>query len=757
MSKQPHFFPEDEWRIVEPSYQPALHPLLETLFAVGNGYLGLRGTPEEGFGGEPSGAGTHLPSIWENGTIGYEWLRKNFPTRSQHVPGGPAVTGIGVELDGVSFDPQAGTLLAYTRELDLRSGVVSRLLVWEDAQGRQTEIRNERFASKDQPQLVVLRCTVRPLNYGGAVTFEASLDGRVAQSFAVERAEGRGDDGAVLVMRTRVVGHELMLVMRTRVSVPVAATALLQGDAYLARRVTVQLEPQQACVFEKYIGVASPRDLAEGDALARAAAVADAAAAQGVDALHAAHVQAWEAFWQAHDVRIEGDRAGQQGIRFCLFNLEWNYRGNDPRINVGAKGICDRGYGGLYFWDSETYLVPCYAYVAPEKARNILLQRYQILDKARAKAAAFGYQGAMYPFVTLDGEECGVPWELPMLEQHINAAIPFAVRTYVEATDDREFLRDFGAEIVLEQARFWASRVARHPRKGYVLNAVTGPDEYAMVVNNNCYTNRMCRFTMEYALSVARWLRTAHPDAWEALRERLALAPRELTAWRDIARHMYIPFDAERGIHPQDDAFLDMDPVDVRAIPHSERPLLRGWTWERLIRTQVLKQPDVLLLMYLLHDQFDPAEKLANYRYYEPKTIHDSSLSPCIHSILAAELELARPAFAYYGMTARLDLDDVNGNANQGIHIANHAGSWMCIVNGFAGMRVSDGALSFTPHLPAAWKRLAFQLSFQGRTLHLDLRPQTLTLTLHGTPLTITVNAQRVRLQDGKATRVALA
>jgi alpha,alpha-trehalose phosphorylase len=756
------FFPPDDWMLVEEGYQPHLHALQETVFAVGNGYMGVRGTPEEGFSGGPSHTGTYLPLLYDEGRIGYDWTRVNFPTRSTFVVTAPNWTNVTLTIDGMRFDPREGTLHEYRRALDLRDGVLTRELIWEDLRGRRTALRIARLASLDQPHLGALSYALCPLNYTGEVTLETGIDAGCAANCTVTGREWLGRDGVLMQVTTNGTGFHAAFAMRAHVESARASDKAVVGkvshEKCLARTFTFTAAEGQWYTLEKLVAITTSRDPEDGDFLTRAALLAKRAAQMGFAALRERHAAAWARFWAEQDVELSGDPAGQQGIRYSLACLHWNYAGADPRLNVGAKGISGPGYGGLYFWDSEVYLLPYYTYTNPEKARNLLMQRYLTLPQARARARQFRYDGALYPWTTLDGTDCAIPWEYGMLEQHVSIAIPYGVWMYVEASGDDDFLWRHGAEMVLETARFWASRVVFNERRGkYVINAVTGPDEYAMVVNNNCYTNTMAKFVLEYALEITARMPVERPQAWAALCAKIGVRDDEAARWADVAERMYLPFDRKLGIHPQDDAFLDMDPIDVASIPEGDKPLLAHWPWERLIRTQVLKQPDVLLLMFLLSDRYPERVKRANYLYYEPKTIHDSSLSPCIHSILAAELGFDTPAFDYYRRTARLDLDDVNGNAAEGVHIANMAGSWMSIVQGFAGMRMHRGKLAFAPHLPAAWGRVAFTVRFRKRVLRVEVLPEEIVFTLTGRPMTITVGNRFIRLSGGAPIRVPAA
>ena len=503
--------------------------------------------------------------------------------------------------------------------------------------------------------------------------------------------------------------------------------------------------------LEKIIAVCTSRDAESEPALARAQARVDEGFATGFAELHLRHRAVVDAIWQEGDVRITGDPAAQQGIRFCILNMHQNYAGTDPRVNMAAKGLSGPGYGGLYWWDTEMYMMPFFLYTAPEKARKLVLFRYLTLEGARNKARAYGFRGAMFPWVTIDGEERSGDWEYGMLEQHVTAAVAHGVRHYVEVTGDEAFLWEYGVELLVETCRFWDSRVTYSARKGkYVINHITGPDEYAVAINNNCYSNVMARENLAYGVELVRRMREEQPARWAALAEKLRVERGRAGAlggqW---PRNIFIPYDATLGIYEQDDSFLDRDPIVWREVPAEQKPTSK-WGWDRLMRSQAIKQADVLLLMFLKHDQFELDAKRRNYLFYEPKTTHESSLSPCIHAIMAAEVGLAEDAFSYYLRSARLDLDDVNGNADQGLHIANTAGSWLSIVCGFAGMRQSRGQLLINPHLPTPWQQLAFTMTFRARRLALALTADTLHVTLlSGDPLTITVCGTPVELKPG--------
>jgi trehalose/maltose hydrolase-like predicted phosphorylase len=751
-----YFTPED-WAVSEDRYRPDLNRFLETIFFTGNGYLGVRGTPEEWMDAANSSPVNFVAPIydlvksWPDGLVTYV-------SECSVTVACPNWFRVELTLAGERFAPQAGTLVAYRRSLDLQTATLTRILVWEDGAGRRTELSFVRFVSQDNLHLAAITVACRPLNWSGTLEIATDIDGTSAAQQEIVGVETLADDGAALTTRTKVTGFETVTAMRTGLfcdEAPVGEPLLELTAQKAIVHYHIDVTEGQTLRLEKLVAVCVSRDAEEGTPTVRADAMLAQAKVDGMAAVYARHCAAVSRIWQAADVVIDGDAAAQQGIRFCILNMYQNFAGIDPRLNMAAKGLSGPGYGGLYWWDSEIYMMPYFLYSAPEKAKNLVMYRYLTLAGAREKARIFGYDGALYPWVTIDGVERSGDWQYGMLEQHVSSAVAHAVAHYVDATGDEDFLWECGVEMLIETSRFWASRVVFSARKErYVINHITGPDEYAVAVNNNCYCNVMAKANLELGCKAASRMQREQPTKWDALVQRLGLTDEEITRWREIAADLFIPFNAELGIHEQDDNFLDRAPVVWRDVPAERRPAGR-WNWHRLMSSQAMKQADVLLLMFLKHDCFDRETKRTNYEFYEPKTTHESSLSPCIHAIIAAEVGLDAEAFDYYLRSARLDLDDVNGNTDQGLHIANTAGSWISITSGFAGMRQAKGELSFTPHLPRQWARLAFALSFRGRRLAVELTPDALRLTLHdGAPLTVTVAGTPVALIPGQAARI---
>lgn len=758
MAKQ-YFIPED-WAVTEERYQPELNRFMETIFYTGNGYMGLRGIPEEGFDREQSNPINYVGPI-------YDVVPQ---TPLMHVRGSRHISisiaspnwyPVEITLDGTRFDPTTGTVTAYSRIFDLKTATVTRSLTWQDPSGRVTELTFVRFVSLANKHLAGIAVDIRPVNWSGSITLATGVDATIADRQAVIAKGAVAQDGGYLTSRTMGSQFDTCTAVRTGMTLDGAAVTpqgYTETEKTISIAYAVDAQAGQTVQLEKFIALCTTRDMHEDAApTERALAEINAAVAQGLPALHMQHVNAVAKIWEDGDVIVEGDPAAQQGIRFCVLNMHQNYFGDDPRVNMSAKGLSGPGYGGLYWWDSEIYLMPFFLYTAPEKARNLMLYRYLTLEGARAKAKDYDYRGAMYPWVTIDGYEGSFDRDHGMLENHVVAAIPYAIRHYVEATGDEDFLWQYGVEMIIETARFWASRVSwsiRHDQ--YVINMVTGPDEYSAGVNNNCYTNYMAKANMEQAIEVVSRMRHAQPALWEALAAKLQFADAELVDFTEKSAKMYLPYSEKFGIYEQDDQYLDRTETLWKYWSEEQRKASETWAWERLHRSQLIKQTDLLLIFFLFPDRFTMDEKRANYNFYEPRTAHGSSLSPCTHGILAAELGLAEDAFNYYLRTSRLDLDDVNGNADQGLHTANTAGSWFVIVSGFGGMREVGGQLVFNPHLPTQWQRLAFEMSFRGRRLHVDIQANATKITLlHGEPLPIRIRDEAVTVTTAAPVEVS--
>lgn len=734
---RPSIYPFDPWQVVETEFDPAYNHRNETIFSLGNGYIGLRGTFEEGVPASiPSTPGTYINGIYETEPIVYgEYMAKQ-PTEYQTMVNVTDWKGLKILLDNEEFSMFNGTIEKYSRTLDLKDGVLRRQLTWTSPKGRSLEIEFERFVSQANRHLAFLRCSVTPLNFSGPITIRSHVNGAVSNYHHLTKP-------AFKVISTTLTNESGVLISRTGASELTVACAVthratpltsIMGSAsttcldFLAR---FEAKEGQKISLDKFVALSSSRESAEeqlGDFVER---LVLRSAAQGYDRRRQHHVEFLKSYWNDTDVEIEGDVALQQGLRFNALQLLQS-TGRDGKTNIAAKGLSGEHYEGHYFWDTETYIIPFFLYSQPGLVRKLLEYRYSILDAARLNAKRMRDQGALYSWRTINGHEASGNFLGSTVQYHINAAVAYAIHKYLEATEDTDFLVEIGAEMLFETARCWAHRgVFLESRGGaYCINEVCGPDEYKPGVNNNCYTNYMAQFNLRLALQARERLMGDYPEDYIRLVSKLKIDETEFALWQKCADRMYLPFDADLGIHPQDDSFVDKDPIDIDSIPQDEIPLVANWHPLVIWRHQVIKQADVILLLFLLGDQFTLAEKKADFDYYEPKTTHDSSLSPAIYSIIASEVGYPEFAYNYFLQTVRLDLDDYNRNAWQGLHTACMAGSWMGVVNGFAGMRTFGGSLSFKPFVPEKWKSYRFKVKFRGSQLQVEVSPEYTTYSL---------------------------
>jgi maltose phosphorylase len=432
------------------------------------------------------------------------------------------------------------------------------------------------------------------------------------------------------------------------------------------------------------------------------------------------HAEKWADVWDLADIKIEGDAEAQQAIRFNIFQLNQTYTGEDARLNIGPKGFTGEKYGGSTYWDTEAYCLAFYMSTKrQEVARQLLVYRYNHLENAIKNAEKLGFKNgaALYPMVTMNGEECHNEWEITFEEIHRNGAIAYGICNYITYTGDKNYLAEYGFDVLLGIARFWAQRVNwSESKKAYVMLGVTGPNEYENNVNNNFYTNFIARWCLQYTSEVAAWLKAHHLSAYQAKATHYQFQEtEELSKWAHIIEHMYFPKLEGTSIWLQQDGFMDKEQLSVSDLNASERPINQHWSWDRILRSIFIKQADVLQGMYFFEDQFTTQEIKDNFDFYEPKTVHESSLSPCVHSILAAKLGYEEKAYEMYLRTSRLDLDDYNHEAHEGLHITSMAGTWMSVVQGFGGMRVKNDQLEFSPILPKNWTKYSFNVLFRNQ------------------------------------------
>jgi len=759
----------ENWQIHEPGFDLNNTQLYETLFALGNGYLGMRGTFEEGLG-RAALEGTYINGFYESAPIIYGEKFQGFAENKQtilNLANAKMIRlSIGGDADktGEEFNLLTGKILAYRRVLDMRQGILQRSLKWQSPQGQQVLLEVDRLILHTHRHTALVRYRLTPLNFDGPITLYSGIDGSIRQSEHAEddprlgtqfagdvlqlEAQSFTSNTALMVHRTITTGFSVGCGIRNVLDTACVSDKI-EDDRHIGFNYKLDAQRGVPVTLDKFMVYVTSLDTDAADVVSKVLSELEVAVATGFEALCAAQRSYLEDFWDAADIIIEGDDPLQRGIRFNLFHLLQS-AGRDGRTNIAAKGLTGLGYEGHYFWDTEIFILPFFLYSQPKIARKLIEYRYHILDKARERARQMAHpHGALYAWRSINGEECSANFPTGTAQYHINADIAFAIQRYFDASEDVDFMKRYGAEILCETARLWIEVGDYIPSHGnrFCINGVTGPDEYQILVNNNAYTNLMARENLRFANEIILWLRQVDTSAYEALSSKIGLQDDEPSAWQEAADKMYIPYDEERKIIPQDDAFLNKAEWDFEGTPHENYPLLLHYHPLVVTRYQVCKQADLVLAEFLLHDQFDRAQKQRDYSYYERLTTHDSSLSGSIFGIVAAELGDVEKAYGYFAETATLDLENKHGNTQAGIHAANMAGAWQGIIFGFAGMRAKRG-LSFNPTIPKQWRAYAFKVRYQGRLIGVRVTPKGSEIKLlAGEPLEILVGETRLRLE----------
>lgn len=724
------YYKLDEWSIIEESFSPEHHEISESIFSIGNGHMGQRANFEEAYSG-PSLQGSYMAGVYYPDKTRVGWWKNGYPEYFAKVLNSANWIGIGIRLDGTELDLARCRVTGFRRVLDMKKGVLERSFTAHLDGGRQLRVQTARFVSMADKEIGAIRYALTPLNFSAALVITPYVDGDIHnkdanydEKFWEEVSQLNSPAHAALTLRTKkldfhvatAMGYELLVDGAPRAANP----HLDSAPRYVAHALKLEAAVGETVELFKYAANVTSRDHAKEEVQAVSLQRLEAARAKGYWQLLAGHMEVWGDKWKGSDIVIHGDVAAQQAIRFNIFQLNQTYTGEDSRLNIGPKGFTGEKYGGSTYWDTEAYCLPFYLSTAdPSIPRNLLVYRYKHLEKAKENAAKLGFaKGALYPMVTMNGEECHNEWEITFEEIHRNGAIAYAVYSYVNYTGDLSYLGEYGLEVLTEISRFWEERVQLSTDKGqYVILGVTGPNEYENNVNNNWYTNRIAVWTLEYTLRVWEWLKSRDPVRHRQLWTALGMEEGETVKWRDIIANMYYPYDECRQVFLQQDGYLDKELLPVAQLDRKHLPLNQNWSWDRILRSCYIKQADVLQGLFFLGHLYDAETKKRNFDFYEPLTVHESSLSPCVHAILACELGYREKAYEMYLRTARLDLDNYNNDTEDGCHITSMAGTWMSVVYGFGGLRVKDNTLVVNPFIPEQWDAFSFKIMFRGARL----------------------------------------
>jgi maltose phosphorylase len=724
----------NEWSIIEKDlFYRKYNRITESLMSIGNGKMGQRANFEEAYSGDTF-QGSYVAGIYYPDKTRVGWWKNGYPEYFAKVLNSANWIGIDVYLGNRQLDLNQMEILSFQRELNMREGYLDRKFRARFPDGLTVNVHARRFCSMADDECGAIMYSITPEDFEGTITCFPYID------FDVVNEDSNYDEQFWEEVNKETEGNRGFITARTKkldfhVCAGMHVAAAVNGkmleeelqysnerNKYIELMMEFDVHPGDTVSLYKYASVVASINYDKDELPEACLQNLDIAEEKGFDQMLKEQAAAWADKWAHGDIRIEGDVKAQQGIRFNIFQLNQTYTGKDGRLNIGPKGFTGEKYGGSTYWDTEAYCLPFYLSTSePEVSKNLLIYRYNHLQKAIDNAEKLGFHGgaALYPMVTMNGEECHNEWEITFEEIHRNGAIAYAIHDYIRYTKDKVYLATYGLPVLIGIARFWAQRITfSKDKRKYVMLGVTGPNEYENNVNNNWYTNYIACWCMRYASESIAWVKDRHPDKYAEIVDSTKFNEEEIENWQYMADNMYYPIDIETGIFLQQDGFLDKELIPVSELDPVHLPLNQKWSWDRILRSCYIKQADVLQGLYFFEEHFGIDNIRRNFDFYEPMTVHESSLSPCVHVILAARLGYEEKAYDLYLRTARLDLDDYNNDTEDGCHITSMAGTWMSVTKGFGGMRIdTKGDLVFSPMIPRQWKSYSFKILFREAML----------------------------------------
>ena len=729
----------NEWSIIEDGFDAENVEASESLFSIGNGAMGQRANFEEDYSGKTF-QGSYIGGIYYPDKTRVGWWKNGYPEYFAKVLNAPNWIGIHIQINATNFDLNTCKISNFRRELNMKEGWLGRSFNAILPTGEEIEVNAKRFISVKYNEVGAIEYAIKAINFSGEITFTPYLDAGIKNEdsnydeFFWETLKiVEGTNNGCILAKTLKTEFNVATAMEIDFAINNAQVSANQTTKIEEKSISytykLKVSEGDTATIYKYASYVSSLNYEKSELIAAGLKNVSDAKNIGFAQLFQNQKDSWATIWETADIIIEGDIKAQQGIRFNIFQLNQTYMGTDARLNIGPKGFTGEKYGGSTYWDTEAYCIPFYmATKDADVAKNLLLYRYNQLDKAIENAAKLGFKNgaALYPMVTMNGEECHNEWEITFEEIHRNGAMVYGIYNYVNFTQDFEYVVSNGLEVMIAISRFWHQRANwSEAKQQYVILGVTGPNEYENNINNNFYTNYLAKWCIEYTVDCLNKVQHDFPKDFDRILKKANLTIEETYKWMKVSDAMYFPFSEEHNVYLQQDGFLDKELIPVKDLPKSERPINQKWSWDRILRSCYIKQADVLQGMFLFEDKFEKSAIERHFDFYEPLTVHESSLSPCVHSILAASIDRMPKAYEQYLRTARLDLDDYNHEVHEGCHITSMAGTWMSVVQGFGGMRVwENGILSFTPQIPAEWKSYEFTINFRGNVLKV-LKSQT--------------------------------
>lgn len=745
------YFKVDPWRIVEEGFTPEYGMVAESVFSLGNEYMGTRGYFEEGYSGDRL-LGSYFNGVYERQKAAAQGY-KGIVQETEFMVNSLDWLFIRICADEEQLDLAKSSYKDFTRVLDLKTGLLTRQFVWETKKGNLV-MKMERLISMVHSKEASYKLTVSSDNYHGNVSVQAGLDfntthgGNAMELWDCEEQKA-GNDFCHIKGITKQTHMVVDSYCKMQGSMVEAATATpLTQEKKVYTEYSLMVAPGDCYELEKNIINITPLASKEEADTEVEKRLSD----MSFDALFSDNQKWWGETWTRSDIQIIGDEENQQGIRFCIFQMFQTYHGAIMGTNIGAKGLTGEAYNGNAFWDTETYCLPFFLFHDKQAARNLLYFRYATLEEAKKRAEALDCKGAFYPIATISGRECCSLWQHASLQLQASTAVAYGIWLYEKITKDTSFTSEYGLEMLIEISRMLATRGdynADHTRYGYY--CVMGPDEFQMMVNQNCYTNYMGRFTLHYTLEVMKRMQMEEPERFAKVLEKVSYQEEEGKDWQEKADAMYIPYDEERKLFEQHEGYFQLPHVDVDAIPITDFPLYNHWSYDRIYRNDMIKQPDVLMFLLLFNSSFTQEQIKNNYEFYEPRCIHESSLSPSVHSILAKQIGRKEEAYDFFQFATRMDLDNYNRNSSEGLHTTSIAAAWMNIVYGFGGLRSDDRMLSLTPGIPTEWEEYDFRIVYGEEVICVEVHKDKAVLyTLNGGKVRLCIYGEETDIDGEK-------
>lgn len=760
----------NEWSIIEEGFSAQRVLASESIFSIGNGKFGQRANFEETYTGD-SLRGNYISGIYYPDRTKVGWWKKGYPDYFAKTVNCPVWGSYHIAVDGEILDiHQAKRVDRFSRELNMKEGYYRRVFSIEMNNGAQLEVESTRFISMAIEQVGAIQYTIKCLNKGVELSVTPHIqldavnkDSNWKEPFTAQVNTFHEYHRIYHLSRVLKTGFDICTFNSTRLQLNHQSLSIdgekISTDNTAGLKYTIQLQQHDELTLTTFGGYINSTDFPKEHLQENAHQVLQEAEQLGFDALLEKQRQEWAKIWRHSDIQIEGDIHAQQAIRFNIFHLNQTYTGKDSRLNVGPKGFTGEKYGGVTYWDTEAYCLPFYMGTKNKQvAKNLLRYRYNQLDKAIENATKLGFNSgaALYPMVTANGEECHNEWEITFEEIHRNSAIAFAIKKYIDYTADHAHMAEMGLEVLIGISRFWAQRAtfSTHLNQ-YVILGVTGPNEYENNVDNNWYTNYSARWCLQYTKQAIASMAQNDPENHQQICQKVNFLEDELAQWDTIASKMYLPYSEELGIYIQHDGFLNKKLIPASEIPQEQRPINQHWSWDRILRSPYIKQADLLQGFYFFEDHFSLDQLRNHFDFYAHYTVHESSLSPCIHCIQSVRLDYLDQAHTYFLQTARLDLNDYNKEVHEGLHVTSMAGTWMSLVEGFAGVKISNGTLSISPKIHDKWSSYSFHLNYRDRLIFISVgHDHTQVELVEGTPVSILLNGKQQSLTKHSATTV---